>query len=66
MLKDRHHTSKLSAVEKDIDAAIERVHAVYGTDLAAFFKKVQREVQANPQRPSSRNPPRENDRHPNR
>ena len=45
MLKDKQHTRKLSAVERDIDAAIQRVHDAYGTDLSAFFQKVQRETQ---------------------
>jgi len=45
MLRDKHNTLKLSAIEKDIDAAIQRVQDAYGTDLSAFFKKVQRETQ---------------------
>ncbi len=46
MSRDKQHsTRKLSAVEKDIDAAIQRVHDAYGTDLPAFFKKVQSELQ---------------------
>ncbi len=49
MVKDKQHTMKLSAVERDIDAAIQRVHETYGTDLFAFFKKIQRDAkQAQP------------------
>jgi hypothetical protein len=44
MFKDKQHTMKLSAVERDIDAAIKRVHETYGTDLFAFFKNVQRDA----------------------
>jgi len=52
MLRDKQHsTRKLSAVEKDIDAAIQRVHDAYGTDLPAFFKKVQSELQRPAQQP---------------
>lgn len=47
MFKDKQHqTMKLSAVEKNIDDAIQRVYDAYGTDLPAFFKKIQRESQA--------------------
>jgi hypothetical protein len=45
MFRDKQQTMKLSAVERDIDAAIQRVHETYGTDLYAFFKKVQRDTQ---------------------
>ncbi len=46
MLKDKYKTMRLSAVERNIDHAIQRVYNAYGTDLSAFFKKVQREAHA--------------------
>jgi len=49
MVRDKDHTSKLSAIERDIDDAIQRVHARYGTNLSAFFRKVQRDVETNAQ-----------------
>jgi hypothetical protein len=51
MVRQKQHIVKLSAVERDIDAAIQRVHEAYGTDLSAFFKKIQREAQ--PPRPQA-------------
>lgn len=36
---------KLSTTERNIDQAIQRVYAAYGTDLNAFFQDVQRQAQ---------------------
>jgi hypothetical protein len=55
MLKNKYETMRLSAVERDIDEAIQRVHEVYGTDLSAFFKKAQHDLQMrapHPHKPS--------------
>jgi hypothetical protein len=60
MLKDKYKTMRLSAVERNIDHAIQRVYDAYGTDLSAFFKKVQRESQA--QAPGSPDPSTPKDR----
>jgi hypothetical protein len=58
MLKDKYKTMRLSAVEQNIDRAIQRVYNAYGTDLSAFFKKVQREAQAKASdRPNPAKPP---------
>ncbi len=67
MSKDKYETLRLSAVERHIDDAIQRVHSVYGTDLSAFFKNVQREAQAQrlpspPDSPAVKQPLRRKDK----
>jgi hypothetical protein len=67
MSKDKYETLRLSAVERHIDDAIQRLHSVYGTDLSAFFKNVQREAQAkslsnSPDLPISKQPLRRKDK----
>ena len=48
MTRKNNETRQLSATERDIDRAIERIYNTYGTNLAAFFSAVQQKRQVEP------------------